>query len=63
MVCMCVCVCVCVCVFACVCVYRRIQYFVTVLRGIIQITYILTIRLMFSAIYRVVAINYEYVII
>jgi hypothetical protein len=32
---------------------------VTVLRGIIEFTYLLTIRPMFSAIYRIVVINYE----
>jgi len=46
-----------------VCVYRRIQYVERVFRRTIQITYLLTIRPMFSAIYRVVVINYEYGII
>jgi hypothetical protein len=41
-------------------VYRRIQYVVTVLRGIIEITYLLTMRPIFSAIYRVVVINYDH---
>ena len=46
-----------------VCVHRIIQYVVTVLRVIIQITYLLKIRSIFSVIYRVVVINYEYGII